>query len=114
MSGGGDMRVEGSRGKPATDAPVVEWYLYFESRLESLRRQVDSQERDLKREVVYFELRLADEAQTRLRGDTSLAEWQIELLVGKDGISLKRTFRGLALTGIGTILQLLAALGSIG
>lgn len=49
--------------------------------------------------------RITDETAARLKSEAEAKERQTELLAGKDGNGLVKTWRGLLVTLIGTLLQ---------
>ncbi len=108
VDAGGEVRVHGTRGRPAHDAPLVEWNLYWESRVHNLEERrhwlrQDSQEAS-RRNAEH----IATETEQRMAADARLETLLRNLLGGEDGNALRRTWIGLAVTFGGLSLQLLA------
>ena len=91
--------------RPADDAPLPEWNVYWERRIEDVRQEVSSLREQTTKADAKTNRRITDETQARLKSEAEAKQRQKELIAGKDGAGLVKTWWGLLATAIGTLLQ---------
>ena len=106
----GHARVQVTRTRPADDAPLAEWNLYWESRVGNLDERLEVLQRDTKAADDLLERRVVGEEAARASGDTELAEKLRMIIGGKEGSGLVKACWGLFATALGTLLQGIAPL----
>ncbi|MCA1693388.1 MAG: hypothetical protein LC749_00910 [Actinobacteria bacterium] len=101
----GHARGQLTRTRPADDAPLAEWNLYWESRVDNLDERLGDLQRDTKAADDLLERRVAGEEAARVSADTELAENLRMIIGGKEGSGLVKAWWGLFATALGTLLQ---------
>ncbi len=104
----GEVRVQGTRGRPADDSPLVDWNLYWESRVRNVEELLHCLRQDSQEASRRNAEQIATETEQRMAADVRLETLLRNLLGGEDGNALRRTWTGLAVTFGGLSLQLLA------
>ena len=106
----GEVRAQGTRGRPTDDAPLPEWNLYWESRLNNLDQRLDWLTEDMRKADMANATRIA---QLTERFETAIARLEERLRVvvgGEGGRGLIRTWWGLIAIGAGAIFQVAGGL----
>jgi hypothetical protein len=104
----GSARLLVTKGRPSEAASLAEWNAYWDSRLENLSDQITWLHQDTKEANDRLAKRLEAESTERHAGDARLEERLTVVIGGEGGSGLAKTWWGLAITFVGSLLQGLA------
>jgi hypothetical protein len=107
----GSLRAYGTvtKPRPSDSAPLAEWDEYWDSRLASLSDQMDWLREDMNKADNELSERLKRESVERQEAVGRLEERLKVVVGGKGGGGLVRAWWGFFITGVGALLQGLAA-----
>ena len=106
----GKVRVRATRGRPADDASLAEWNLYWESRLKNLQHDLDSFAEDMREADAKNARSLAEETQRLERLIAEIREDVRFVAGGKGGGGLIKAWYALIAIGLGAFLQIIGVL----